>query len=395
MGGLIEMTAIQTRLLPEEEQALLRVLREGKTLSTGPEGAAFEEEFGKFIGSADAVAISNATAGLELAAIISELGPGDEVIVPAHTFVSSVVPFARTGATLKWADIDPDSRLISAKTIEPLITARTRMIVVVHLYGLAADMDPILALAAKHKILVMEDCAQAPGARYKGRRVGSMGDFACFSFHTHKNITTLGEGGMFTVKDKANGLKARRLRWMGNWPFEGEREAYWKPAMGNIVEPVPGIWPYNFCMAEPNCAVGRLLLKRLDAVNGSRQAQAKKFKGLLDDLSELNFQKIGDGSEHVFHLMAARFDGTKNGKRRDDLIKLLFEKYNLKTIIQYWPLYRSELFKKFGFGVARVPETDRYFDSMISFPWWSDMGDALVEDMAERVRDAVMELREA
>ena len=395
MRGLIESPAVQTRLLPEEEQVLLRVLREGKTLSTGPEGAAFEEEFTKFIGCADSVAVSNATAGLELAAVISELRPGDEVILPAHTFVSSVVPFARTGATLKWADIDPDTRLITAKTIEPLISDRTRMIVVVHLYGLAADMDPILALAKKHGLLVMEDCAQAPGARYKGRRVGSMGDFACFSFHTQKNITTLGEGGMFTVKDKANGVKSRRMRWMGNWPFEGEREAYWKPAMGNIVEPAPGRWPFNYCMAEPNCAVGRLLIKRLDAINASRQAQAKKFKGLLDDLPELSFQKIPDGCEHVFHLMAARFNGTANGKKRDDLIKLLFEKYQLKTIVQYWPLYRTELFKKFGFGEAQVPNSDHFFNNMISFPWWSDMGNAVVEDIAERVRDAVMELREA
>lgn len=395
MRGLIEMTAIQTRLLPEEEQAALRVLREGKTLSTGPEGAAFEQEFGEFIGSGDAVAVCNATAGIELAAVIAGLGPGDEVILPAHTFVSSAVPFGRTGAALRWADIDPDTRLITAQTIEPLISPRTKMIVVVHLYGLSADMDPILALAKKHGLLVMEDCAQAPGARSRGRRVGSLGDFACFSFHTQKNITTLGEGGMMTLKDKKNGTLARRLRWMGNWPFEGEREAYWKPAMGNLVEPAAGLWPFNYCMAEPNCAVGRLLLKRLDAINASRQAQAKKFKGLLADLPELSFQRIDQGCEHVFHLMSARFDGTANGKRRDDLIKLLHEKYSLKCIVQYWPLYRTELFQKFGFGTAKAPNTDQFFDNMISFPWWSDMGDDLVDDMAERIRDAVIELRES
>ncbi len=395
MRGMIEMAAIQTRLLPEEEQAVLRVLREGKTLSTGPEGAAFEKEFGEFIGCGDAVAVCNATAGLELCAVISGLKKGDEVILPAHTFVSSAVPFGRTGATLKWADIDPDTRLISAKTIEPLITSRTRMVVVVHLYGLCADMDPIMELARKHRLVVVEDCAQAPGAHYRGRRVGSLGDFACFSFHTQKNITTLGEGGMMTLKDKQNGTLARRLRWMGNWPFEEKRENYWKPAMGNIVEPAPGLWPSNYCMAEPNCAVGRLLIKRLDAINASRQAQAKKIKGLLADIPELSFQKINDGCEHVFHLMSARFDGTKDGKRRDDLIKLLHEKYSLKCIVQYWPLYRSELFSKFGFGKAEVPNTDQFFDNMISFPWWSDMGNELLEDMAERIRDAVGELRES
>ena len=389
MGTMIELPAIQTRLNEEEEQAVLRVLREGKTLAAGPEGAAFEQEFSQFIGSEDAVVLCNATAALEASAILSGLAPGDEVIIPAHTFVSSVVPFARTGATLKWADIDPKTRLISADTIAPLITSRTRILVVVHLYGLTADMDPIMDLAKKHNLVVVEDCAQAPGAKYKGKRAGTFGDFGCFSFHSQKNITTLGEGGMVAVKSKEVGRKVRQLRWMGNWPFEEERQSYWKPAMGNIVEPASGVWPHNFCLGEVNCAVGRLLIKRLDQINTSRQRQAKRFKEALSGIPELVFQEVQDGCEHVYHLMAARFDG----KHRDDLIRQLFEKHDMKCIVQYWPLYRSELFRKFGFETANVPETDRYFDNMISFPWWSDMGDALVDEMAQRVCRAVEEIR--
>lgn len=393
MNKLIELPAIQTRLNEEEEQTVLRVLREGKTLAAGPEGAAFEQEFAQFIGSEDAVVLCNATAALEASAILSGLGPGDEVILPAHTFVSSSVPFARTGATLKWADIDPRTRLASAETIRPLITSRTRVIVVVHLYGLTADMDPILALAKEHELVVVEDCAQAPGAKYKGKRVGTLGDFGCFSFHSQKNITTLGEGGMLVTRSKDAGRKVRQLRWMGNWPFEVERPSYWKPAMGNIVQPAPGLWPHNFCLGEPNCAVGRLLIKRLDEINASRQRQAKRFHDALSTVPELTFQEIPDGCEHVFHLMAARFDGSAFNKHRDDLIRQLFEQHNLKCIVQYWPLYRSDLFQKFGFGAADVPETDRYFDNMISFPWWTDMGDDLVDDMAQRVCLAVDEIR--
>ncbi len=392
---MIEFPAIQTRLNAEEEQAILRVLREGKTWAAGPEGAAFEQEFAQFIGSEDAVALSNATAALETAAILTGLGPGDEVIIPAHTFVSSAVPFARTGATLKWADIDPKTRLISADTIAPLISARTRLLVIVHLYGLTADMDPILELAKQHGLVVVEDCAQAPGARYKGRRAGTLGDFGCFSFHSQKNITTLGEGGMLTVRDQETGRNARRLRWMGNWPFEGERAAYWKPAMGNIVEPAAGVWPHNFCLAEVNCAVGRLLIKRLDSINASRRRQAKRFHEALKAVPELVFQELPEGCEHVYHLMAARFDGGASNIQRDALIRLLFDKYEMKCIVQYWPLCRSELFGKFGLGAADVPETDRYFDNMISFPWWSEMGDELVDDLAGRVCAAMAELRKA
>lgn len=387
------MPGVQTRLNRQEEQALLRVLREANTLATGPEGQAFEKEFTAFIGSGDAVALNSCSSALEMAAIVSELKPGDEVIIPAHTFVATAVPFARHGVTVRWADIEPSTRVIAAASVARLITPRTKVIVVVHLYGLTADMDAIMALAKKHRLFVVEDCAQAPGARYKGKRVGSIGDFGCFSFHTHKNITTLGEGGMLTVRNPRHAVEARRMRWMGNWPFEGERAQYWKPAMINLVEPIPGHWPRNFCMGEPNCAVGRLLLKRLDAINAQRQHQARRFIARLRPFSELRFQEVPQGCEHVYHLMPACYDGSQFGTNRDDLIELLFRKHNLKCLVQYWPLYRSELFRKFGFGHADVPATDRYFDNMIGFPWWSDMPDTLIDDMAQRTCEALSELR--
>ncbi|MBN1341127.1 MAG: DegT/DnrJ/EryC1/StrS family aminotransferase [Phycisphaerae bacterium] len=389
----IEMPAVQTRLTQAEEQVLLRVLREGKTLAAGPEMEAFEKEWTAFTSCADSMAVCNGSAALELSAILSGLESGSEVIIPAHTFVSTAVPFARTGASVRWADIDPETRLVTAGTIEPLLSPRTKVIVVVHLYGLTVDMDPIMALAGRHGALVVEDCAQAPGARYKGRRVGSIGDFGCFSFHTHKNITTLGEGGMLSVRDKKHGEQARRLRWMGNWPFPGPRERYWLPAMGDLVEPIPGRWPHNFCMGEPNCAVGRLLIKRIDRINSQRQRQAQRFMHPFLDFGEISFQTVPEGCQHVYHLMSARYDGWACGKTRDDLIQLLHEKYNLKCIVQYWPLHRTELFSRHGFGLADVPETDRFFDNMISFPWWSDMPEDLIDDMAERVRLAIDELR--
>mgnify|MGYP002623398646 CR=1 FL=1 len=394
----IAMPGVQTRLTPEEEQVLLGVLRNASSLSVGvggaPENDAFERDFQQFVGSADAVAVNSCTSALELAAMLSGIGPGDEVILPAHTFVASAVPFARTGAKLRWADIDPETRLISAESVARLINERTKLLLAVHLYGLPADMDALMTLAQRHDLIVVEDCAQAPGAKYRDRRVGSIGHFGCFSFQTHKNIQTLGEGGMLTLSDPELGEQARRMRWMGIWHWQGERQHDWIPAGSDIVEPSPGRWPMNYCMGEPNAAVGRQMLSRLDDINSQRRHQAARFVNQLRDHPELNFQRVPEECEPSYHLLAARYDGEEFGQHRDDLMLLLRDKYQLKCIVQYWPLNRSELFQKFGFSEADVPETDRYYDNMISFPWWSDMSDELLDDMADRTRSALDELRQ-
>ena len=197
----------------------VEAMRTAVPLTQGSYLRAFEENFRQYTGTEHAFAVSNATAGLELAAQLCQFQTGDEVIIPAHTFVASAVPFGRTGATIRWADIDPDTRLISAQSVQSLISPRTKLIVAVHLYGLPADMDALVALAEQHRLMVVEDCAQAPGAKYKGRRVGSIGDFGAFSFQTAKNIQTLGEGGMLAVRDPNHARQARRMRWMGNWPL--------------------------------------------------------------------------------------------------------------------------------------------------------------------------------
>ncbi len=394
---LIAMPGIQTRLDAEDEKALLDVVHNASSYAIGPtggvEGEAFEKAFIEMMGCGDAVSVNTCSSALELAAILSDLQSGDEAIVPAHTYVATVVPFAKTGAAIKWADIDSDTRTVSDESIESLITDRTKVIVVVHLYGMPANMDAIMELAAKHNIVVIEDCAQAPGAIYKGKRVGSIGDFGCFSFQSHKNITTLGEGGMLTVRDPQQGTAARRMRWMGNWPFTQQRTQDWLPAGGNLVEPIPGHWPGNYCMPEALAAVGRQQLKRLDAINEQRRVQALRFISALCDYPELHFQQVPDHCKHVYHLMAARYDGHEYGADRDRLMELIRSKYKVTCLVQYWPLYRSELFSRFGFGQAKVPETDRFFDNMISFPWWSDMGESTIDDMAQRTHNALNEMR--
>ena len=389
----IDFPSLQTPLLEEEIQALAEYLRNTKNVSMGPENVAFEEDFKAYLGCNDAIALNSATSALEMCGVLAGLKPGDEVIVPAHTFVSSAVPFARRGAVIKWADIDPESFVIDPKSVQKLISDKTKLIIVVHLYGLPANMDAILDLTKDKKIYIVEDCAQAPGAEYKGKKVGTIGDFGCFSFHGHKNISTLGEGGILSLKDAGMGEYARKMRWMGNWPFQQKREKYWRPAMGNIVAPMDNEWPYNFCLGEPNAMLGRLLIKRLDTINDTRNAQAKLVLDTLKDFPELQFQKQFADRKSAYHLLPARYDGSKYGKTKDDLIDILFNKYKLKTVVQYWPLYKTDLFQRLNYGSADIPESDKFFDQMISFPWWSNMDKAVLKDMIERIKSALLELR--
>ena len=142
---------------------------------------------------------------------------------------------------------------------------------------------------------------------------------------------------MLAVRDPVHGRAARRLRWMGNWPFEGQREHYWQPTMSDVVEPIPGRWPFNFCMGEPNAAVGRLLIQRLDQINEQRREQARRFISGLRDYPELVFQTVPEGCEHVRHLMPARYEGQPYRKTRDDLIGILYNQYKIKCVVHYWP----------------------------------------------------------
>lgn len=387
----IEMTAIQSRHSEEEIAAAVRAMREAPTYSQGEQLKAFESEFAAFAGAPSAVGVSSATAALELCAIIARLGPGDEVVLPAHTFVSSAVPFGRTGARLVWADIDPATRTVSAETIAARLTPRTKVVVAVHLYGLCADIAPIAELCRARGLLLVEDCAQSPGAERGSRKAGTFGDFGCFSFHTQKNMTTLGEGGMLLCRNPAHDTAARKLRWMGNWPFDEPRAKYWVPAMGNLVEPLPGVWPVNCCIGEIQCAVGRAMLKRLETINETRRRQADRFRAALADCPELVFQSVSERRAHVYHLMTAEVRGID----RDALIERLYKRHEIKCIVQYIPLYRVPLFKAFGYGESQCPASDRFFDHMISFPWWTGMPDEVLDYMASSTKAIVGELRGA
>jgi dTDP-4-amino-4,6-dideoxygalactose transaminase len=254
-------------------------------------------------------------------------------------------------------------------------------------------MDPIMLLAREHGLLVVEDAAQAMGASYKGRAAGAIGDFGCFSFHTHKNITTLGEGGMLTVASPVHASLVPGLRHNGVRAFAGDRTRYWLPAMSNVDFDIDGLWPYNFCLGEVQCALGTKMLERLDEINRERSLRARRFISAFVGFPELSFQRPAEGCGHSWHLLAARYDGSRWGRTRDEFIEALAFTTGVRAAVQYCPLYRYPMFQKAGFGDANCPQTDLFFDNMVSFPFQQWMPEEQFSLMIDLVTQALNQMR--
>jgi|TARA_B100001964_G_scaffold149036_1_gene164234 dTDP-4-amino-4,6-dideoxygalactose transaminase len=377
----------------EDIQVVADAMRSADPLTQGPKLSEFQQMFSEYQGGITSFAVSSCTAALELTVMLSNISHGDEVIIPAHTYCSSAIPFARAGAKIVWADIDENSRVVAAKEIEPLVTGRTKAVVVVHLYGLSAPMDDIMTLAKERGFLVIEDCAQAVGASYDGKKVGTIGNFGCFSFHAQKNVTTLGEGGMLTVQSREVAELVPGLRHNGHRPYSGERERYWLPAMVDTDFDIEEVWPLKATLGEVQCALGTHILKRLDEISARRHSAARRIIESLRDFPELSFQSIPSGSTHVYHLLSARYDGEQFGKTRDDLIDLLANEYRIQAIVQYYPLYRYPMFYRAGFGEAHCPHTDQFYDNMVSLPFYPWFSDDQFDYLIHSVKGALSALR--
>lgn len=348
----------------------------------------FENKFKNYVGANHAFAVSNATVALELAAQLCQLSRDDEVIIPTHTFTSSAYPFARTGAKLVWADIDLATRVVTAETIIPCLSSRTKVIVVPHLYGYGASMVDIMALAKEHNLLVVEDAAQAVGVSVDGQYAGTFGDFGIYSFHSHKNISTLGEGGMLVLQSSDIAKVVPLLRHNGHCDFPFERADYWKPAMGNVDFPVLNtrrLWPMNACLGEVECAVGEKLLDRVDQINEEKRRRAIQFIDNLNAYPELVFHRE-DTTRHNYHLLTAMV----TNDLRDQFIRRMADHHRIQCVVQYCPLNRYPFYSTLGFGEANCPKTDLFYDNMVSFPFHHMLTDSqisLIIDSAKETLD--------
>lgn len=303
---------------PEEVQAVARVLASNKVnYWTGDEGRAFEREFAAWTKARHAVALANGTVALEIALRALEVGPGDEVIVAPRSFIASVSCVVAVGATPVFADVDRETQGLSAATIGPRITPRTKAIVVVHLGGMPADMDRILELARTHGLAVVEDCAQSHGARYKGRSVGTLGDVGCWSFCQDKIITTGGEGGMVTTNDPALG---RRM-----WSLKDHGKSY--DAMQTDESQATFRWVHgsfgtNARMLEMQAAVGRLQLRNVEQWIALRRRHAAEIHAAARTLPGLVVPGVPEWAAPSFYRCYVFVDpaALADGRTRDRII---------------------------------------------------------------------------
>ncbi len=390
-GYRISIPARQRPYTEEEISAVVHVMRDCPTQTQGPMMLQFQQDFAAYTGANHAFAVANATHALSLAATLCGVGPGDEVIIPAYTFCASAIPFGKAGAKIVWGDINPDTWTIDPEDIRRKITPKTKAIVCVHLLGMPCDMPAIMAIAREHGLRVVEDCAQALDARINGQHVGSFGDFGCFSFHGAKTMTTLGEGGMLTVKSDADARLTPGIRHNGCFDFP--RDRYWLPAMSNVDVDIDGFWPNNFCIGEAQCALGSVQLKTLAGYSDTIIAQNDKLRALLADVPEISFNKIPAGYRHVRHQYVQHFDGSAFGKNRDDLMDLLTTKYGIRSIVQYYPLYRYPLFQKLGAGAFDCPVLESWWDNTFSVPMWIGMTDEELEIIAGSIKSAIADLK--
>jgi len=369
------------------------VMRNAEAQTQGKYLRQFEADFEEYTGANHAFAVNNCTNALRLAAMRCELEPGDEVIISAYTFCATAIPFGETGARIVWADIDPDTWVVDPADIERKITDCTRAIVVVHLLGMPVDMPAVMAIAEEHNLRVVEDCAQAPGARINGRSVGTFGDFGCFSFHAAKQITTLGEGGMLTCKYDEDAKLIPGLRHDGSCPYSEGRERYWDPAMSNVDLDMPGVWPKNFCLGEAQCALGSEMFKSLDEINNTLIEQSEKIKAGLADTPEISLARIPEGYRHVFHQFVLHFDGAAFGATRNALMDIMVFEKKIRVIVQYYPLYRYPLFQKLGAGEQDCPVLEGWCDNSFSFPWWCGIPDETIDYLVTSLKEAIAELK--
>lgn len=339
----LDLKAPYLELRPELDEAVARVLASGWYI-LGPEVEALETEFAAFVEAQHCIGLANGLDALHLALRAMEVGPGDEVIVPSNTYIATWLAVSQCGATPVPVEPDEATCNIDPNRIEAAITPRTKVILPVHLYGQPADLDPILAIARKHDLRVLEDAAQAQGSRYNGRRIGAHGDAVAWSFYPGKNLGALGDAGAVTTNDPE---LADRIRVLRNY---GSRVKYVNEVQG-----------YNSRLDPIQAAVLRVKLKHLDDWNARRFAIARAYLDGLRD-TPLILPQVPAFAEPAWHLFVVRH------AQRDRLQQALTEA-GIGTLIHYpIPPHRQEAYAASGFAADAFPIATRIADTVLSLP---------------------------
>lgn len=354
----------------EEIQAVAEVIRSG-WIGLGPKSVEFEREFSRYIGVEHAVGVNSCTAALDLALKLLKIKNGDEVIVPAMTFVSTAHAVAYNLARPIFADVNTADRNIDLTDVERKITSRTKAIIPVHYGGRPADLDGLRQVAGS--IPIIEDAAHASGAVYKGRHIGGSGNLACFSFHAVKNLA-MGDGGALTTNDEQFIERAKRLRWLGidkgTWDRTGTDRSYW---WEYVVDEIGLKCHLNDIMA----AIGLVQLKKLDKMNERRREIKNIYMKEMKDIEQIVFPIDDDedhkSSWHIFSILC---------KRRDEL-SVFLQKKGITTGVHYKPI---NLYKCYG-NITHLPKAESIFPELLSLPMYSSLQDEEVCFVIESIKE--------
>jgi dTDP-4-amino-4,6-dideoxygalactose transaminase len=348
----------------EVDAAVARVL-ESTQFVLGDEVTAFEEEFSGYCHTLHGVAVNSGTSALHLALLAAGIGHGDEVITVPFTFVATVAAVHYVGAKPVFVDIEPRSFTMDVSRIEDAITERTKAIMPVHLYGQPADMDPILEIARRHDLIVIEDAAQAHGAEYKGRRVGSIGDLGCFSFYPGKNLGAYGEGGMVMTN---NPEYSRAMGILRDW---GQERKYHHLVKG-----------YNYRMEGLQGAILRVKLRHLESWTESRRAHAARYDKLLAD-HEVQRPVALSHNRHVYHIYAVRVPD------RAAMQQALHEQ-GIQTGIHYpIPIHLQEAYADSRYQPGDLPCSEQAADEVLSLPMYAELSDSQIDAVCAAIPEAV------
>jgi UDP-4-amino-4-deoxy-L-arabinose-oxoglutarate aminotransferase len=356
------------------------VMRSG-WITTGAKAAAFEEQFAGYCSAAGAVALSSATGGMHLLLTALNIGTGDEVITPSMTWVSTVNLIVRSGATPVFADIDRDTMMVTAATIEPCLTGRTRLILPVHFAGAAVDLDPIRQLAESRNLTMAEDAAHAAGTEYKGRKIGASGT-SIFSFHPIKNMTT-GEGGMFCSDNSELLEQIRRLKFHGLGTDAYDRETGGRAPQAEVLEP-----GYKYNLTDMAAVLGSSQLSRLEDFIARRSRLAAYYHELLAGIDEIIPLEIpAYAMRHAWHLFIVRLDIEKAGLERDTFM-LELKKRNIGTGLHFKAVHQQKYYREtMSLPSGSLPATEWNSERICSLPLFPDMTEGDVDDVVSAIKE--------
>ena len=363
----VPLLDLQGQYRPLREDILAAVARvcDSQRFIGGPELDNFEKEIAAYLGVRHAIGLSSGTDALLIALMALGVGPGDEVITPTFSFFATAGCVTRVGATPRLVDIDPATFNVDAAAIEAAITPRTKVIIPVHLYGQCADMDPIVALAKKHRIVVLEDAAQAIGSTYKGKPAGSMGIAGCFSFFPSKNLGAFGDAGMLTTMDDALAHEVRLLRNHGAEP------KYYHKRIGG-----------NFRLDSLQAAILRIKLPHLDGWTKARQANADRYDAIFRErglLGRVTLPTRAPDRNHIFNQYVIRVAGR-------DAVRARLDAKGIGTEIYYpVPFHLQECFAPLGYRQGEFPAAEAAAAETLAIPIYGELTDAQQREVVDAI----------